>query len=125
MIVSFGYFAPTMRPAMFLDTMVSCLTLKSAEKVAPFSSTGLKSRVWACFFRASKSRPAFLNRSTATSRWIQASTCGCVLAGSLRTMSNIVLVLEFLTVAQPYEAGAVSWTIRTPAAPRRAASSYL
>jgi hypothetical protein len=40
-------------------------------------------------------------------------------------MSNITLVLEFLTVAQPYEAGAVSWTISTPIAPWRAASSNL
>ena len=34
-------------------------------------------------------------------RWIQASSGAWAALGSARTMSNIVLVFEFLTVAQP------------------------
>ena len=86
-------------------------------KVAPGSSTGRKSRLRACVFRASKSSPARRKRSTATSRCIQLSSGTRSAAAFSRTMSNCGPAQLLLTVAQPYEAGAVSCTMMTPAAP--------
>src|SRR4029078_3426898 len=49
----------------------------------------------------------------AVSRWIQVSNGVWLAVGSWRTMSNCVLVLEFLTVFQPYEGGRGFWSILT------------
>src|SRR5205823_5734197 len=90
-----------------------------------FSGIGWKLRCFADSFACAKLRPDATKICCARGSWIQLSNGVCTAEGFCRTMSNIVFVLEFLTVFQPYDAGAVSWTIRTPAAPRRAASSYL
>ncbi len=92
---------PGSRPSTFFERMVARRTAKLAAKVASPSGTGRNSRVCARRLSASKSCPAARNSSTAKSRWIQPSSCGCTSAGLARTMSNIVLVLEFFTVAQP------------------------
>ena len=107
------------------EVITSVFTAYFASRLAPVSGTGVKSRCCAFFFSASKSCPAERNSSTARSRWIQPSSSGWLSAGLSRTTSNMVLVLEPATVAQPYDAGAVSCTISTPSAPWRAPSSYL
>jgi hypothetical protein len=88
-------------PATFLLTMVEWSTSNSALNRAPFSSTGRKSGRLAFSFSAAKSSPEALNRACAWSSWIQPAIGACSWVGSLRTMSNCSLALEFLTVAQP------------------------
>src|SRR4051812_46135418 len=96
-----GCLAPGRTHTTLCETTFFASTAKVVEKVTPESVTGLKSRGWACFFRASKSRPADLKRAMVGSRWIQASIGAWTLVGSLRMMSKTELVLEFLTVFQP------------------------
>src|SRR5574337_1082479 len=84
---------------MLCEVITLLSTLKLADRLSPLSATGLNARVCACFFSVSKSSPACSNICTARSRWIQPSSCGCTSPGLSRTMSNMVLVLEFFTVA--------------------------
>jgi hypothetical protein len=101
MIRSFACLAPGRTPTTLCEITFFASTAKAVETVTPFRVTGLKARVWASFFRASKSRPAVLNSATVGSRWIQASIGAWTFEGSLRMMSKTALSLEFLTVFQP------------------------
>jgi hypothetical protein len=87
--------------------------------------TAWNSRVAALAFSSWKSSPAWAKMAWAVSRVIQPSTMTRPMLSSAVTRSNCGPVQLFCTVAQPYEAGAVSWTMRTPAARCRAPSSYL
>ncbi|MNV39396.1 hypothetical protein D3C71_1309730 [compost metagenome] len=53
--VSSGCVLPSRRAATLCEVITSVLTAYRAEKVSPFSSTGLKSRRCACCLSASKS----------------------------------------------------------------------
>src|SRR5215218_4380987 len=124
MTYSPGLFVPGRIPTTLREDrrLIALVRLTEARVL---SGTALKPFRFAAAERAARSWPEAANRRCAAGLVSQPITFDWSICppGSSRLYCGPVQ--EDCTTFHPYEAGAGSWTIKAPAAPCRAASSYL